>query len=143
MQRVKGLETKLTVVGPSGIEEGLADVRSFEMSWERTVTEEGYLGEASDRYDDVYKGVSFRFEIHMESADYFAFVERVNARSQRRTSSTEIFNVLTTLEFPNGDRPRVNIQDCFFGTLPLNVGGREEYVTATVEGKAQFARTIL
>jgi hypothetical protein len=141
-QRVKGSETRVTVTGPNGIEEGLTDIRSFEFGYERVVTEEGYLGEASDRYDDIYKGISFRFELHLEDQGAFQFVERVNARSQRRTAADEVFNVVTTLDFPNGERPRVNIQDCFFGTLPVAVGGREEYVTMTVEGKAQFARTL-
>lgn len=143
-QRIKGQEVRVTMVAPTGTVEaiGSGGVSSFELEFKTEILSEGYLGETTERKDDIFKGVSGRMEIHLDRQSYFRFVQAVLDRSQRRSAAEARFNVLTSLTFPNGERPRVLLEDIFFGPLPVNVGGRDEYVTATVEFECAQGRFL-
>lgn len=143
-QRIKGQETRVTVVSPAGTEDsiGSGGVSSFELEFKTEVLSEGYLGETTERKDDIFRGVGFRMEIHLDRQSYLQFVQRVTDRSQRRTPADARFNIITALQFPNGQRPRVLLEDVFFGPLPVNIGGRDEYVSATIEGECSQGRFL-
>lgn len=143
-QRIKGQEVRVTVTSPIGTEEsiGAGGVSSFELEFKTEILSEGYLGETTERKDDIFRGVSGRMEIHLERQAYLRFIQRVTDRSQRRTAADARFNVLVSLQFPNGERPRVLLDDVFFGPLPVNVGARDEYVSATVEFECAQGRFL-
>lgn len=143
-QRIKGQEVRVTMVAPTGTVEaiGSGGVSSFELEFKTEILSEGYLGETTERKDDIFKGVSGRMEIHLDRQSYFRFVQAVTDRSQRRSAAEARFNVLTSLTFPNGERPRVLLEDIFFGPLPVNVGGRDEYVAATIEFECSQGRFL-
>lgn len=141
-QRVKGQEVRIIFTSPAGQETSLSDITSFEVEPQLEILSEGYLGETTERKDDIFKGARGRAEIHLESQDYFRFVQRVIDRSQRRAPSDGRFNVLATLSFPNGERPRVLLEDVFFGPPPMNVSSREDYVSATVEFECSNVRYL-
>ncbi|HHH29110.1 MAG TPA: hypothetical protein ENK57_12305 [Polyangiaceae bacterium] len=103
---------------------------------------QGLLNETSDRRDDIFRGVRLEMEVQLESGEFTQFINRVKDRAQRRTPASEQFNALMTLVFPNGDRPRVLIEDLSFGSLPIAVGGRDEYVTVRVEAESSEGRFI-
>lgn len=132
-QRVKGQEVRVTFTGPTGTETGLSDIKSFEFELQLEILSEGYLGETTERKDDIFKGVKGRMVLHIEQQEYFRFTQRVKERSQRRTSANARFDATCSVALPNGQRPRVLLEDLFFGPLPMNVGGRDEYVEATIE----------
>lgn len=132
-QRVKGQEVRVTFTSPAGTETALSAVQSFEFEVQTEILSEGYLGETTERKDDIFKGTRGRMTIHIENQDYFRFVERVKNRSQRRTPSDARFSAVCAFQLPNGQRPRALLEDLFFGPLPVNVGGRDEYVEATIE----------
>jgi hypothetical protein len=143
-QRIKGQEVRVTVTGPAGNEEsiGSGGIASFEIEFKTEILSEGYLGETTERKDDIFKGVGGRMTLHLDRQSYFSFVQRVTDRSQRRTASSARFNVLASLQFPNGQRPRVLLEDVFFGPLPVNVGGRDEYVEASIEFECAQGRVL-
>lgn len=144
-QRIKGQEVRVTMISPAGTEEsiGSGGVSSFELEFKTEILSEGYLGETTERKDDIFRGVGGRMEFHLDRQSYFQFVQRVTDRSQRRTPADARFNVLASLTFPNGQRPRILLEDVFFGPLPINVGGRDEYVSATVEFECAQGRFLL
>ena len=84
-QRIKGQETVVSFVGTEGSEEGLTDVQSSESEFQMQILTDGYLGETSDRRDDIFRGASGSISIHLETPQYFAFARRVIDRAQRRT----------------------------------------------------------
>jgi hypothetical protein len=141
-QRIKGQEVRIIFTSPVGVETSLTDITSFEVEPQLEILSEGYLGETTERKDDIFKGVRGRAELHLESQEYFQFVQRVLDRSQRRTAADGKFNVVATLSFPNGQRPRVLLDDVFFGPPPVNVSSREDYVSATVEFECSFVRFL-
>ncbi len=132
-QRIKGQEVRVVMVSPSGTETSLSDVQSFEVEPQMEVLSEGYLGETTERKDDIFKGCSGSMEINLESADFFKFQQAVIERSQRRTPAAARFNVISTLAFPNGERVRILLEDIFFGAPPVNVGSREDYVSVSLD----------
>jgi hypothetical protein len=131
-QRIKGQEVTVSVQGPDGTEDGLDINASVEFVFDIETLSESYLGETSDRKDELYRGVTGNMEYHMARGSYFDFVQKVVDRARRRSPASEQFNITASLQFPSGERRRIQVQDVFFGQLPLNVGGRQEYVQGTV-----------
>lgn len=143
-QRIKGQEVRVTVVTPTGTEQSIGGggISSFEIEFQTEILSEGYLGETTERKDDIFRGVSGRMSFHIDRPGYFAFVRQVTDRSQRRSPADARFNVLASLEFPSGETSLVLLEDVFFGPLPVNVGGRDEYVEATVEFECAQGRFL-
>lgn len=134
-QRLKGQETEVILVVNGNPQATITDVRSFEIAAKTEVLEEGYLGETTDRYDEIFKGTRGRIELHIENEDILALFAEIIDRARRRTPGTQI-NIKTTLNFPNGDRPLVMVNDAFFGELPLNFASRSDYGTVTLDFQA-------
>ena len=131
-QRIKGQEVNVSFAGPTGTVDGLADIRSFEWEFQLDTTAEGYLGESTERRDDIFRGATGSMEIHMEGGEFFDFVKTVLDRAARRAPAAGQFNITASFDFPNGDRRRVQFVDVFFGNIPGSAPGRDEYVTATI-----------
>lgn len=141
-QRIKGQEVTLSFVGPTGDEDGLQDVVSFEAELDIEILEEGFLGETANRFDDIYNGTTGRMELQIENRDYFRFQQRVQDRAQRRTPAAGKFNAKASFRFPDGTRVRLTFEDIFFGPLPVRVPSRRDYVTATVQWKCTVIRRV-
>lgn len=140
-QRIKGQETEVMIVDNGIPQVTLTDVRSFELAAKTEMLEEGYLGETTDRYDEVYKGVRGRLELHFETQDIFQFFQDIIDRARRRQPGTQI-NIKTTLNFPNGQRPLALISNAFFGELPINFPSRSDYGAVTLDFQAADVQFI-
>lgn len=131
-QRIKGQETEVLLIVDNEPKETITDVRSFEVAVQMELLREGYLGETTDRRDDIFRGTRGRMTLHIENDDIFDMFKQIIDRARRREPGTKI-NIKTTLNFPNGDRPRLQIEDCFFGEIPLVFGSRSDYGEVTLE----------
>lgn len=141
--RIKGQESSLSFVGPTGDEPGLGNIKSWEAELMLEILQEGYIGETADQFDDIYNGVSGNCELHISSSDYFRFTQRVQDRAQRRTAAAGKFVVKANFDFPDGTRARLNFEDVKFEGLPLTIGSRKDYVKAKVSWKCTTVRRIL
>lgn len=139
-QRIKGQEVVLKFTNPQGDQRGLEDVLNFEAEVDIETLEEGYLGETANRYDDIYNGTSGTVELHLETGDYFDFVQLVKDRARRRDAASGKFSVTASFNFPNGERRRLTFEDIFFGPLPLRTPSRSEYVQVTLTWKCTETR---
>lgn len=131
--RIKGQEISLLIVTNGQVEAELNDIRSLTITPRFDLLEENYLGETSTRYDEIFKGCSFDMELHYETQAVLTFIETIKARAQRRTPGT-VVNIKTTLNFANGQRPKIILKDCFFADLPLGFAGRSDYGTLKISG---------
>jgi hypothetical protein len=131
-QRIKGQESEISMVVDGAVMSSTTTIRSLEIAAKTEIKEEGYLGETTNRYDEIFNGVRGHIEGHMETKQVFDIMMAIIDRARRRTPGVKI-NIKTTLNFPNGDRPRVLLQDCFFGEQPIGFGGRSEYLTFRFE----------
>lgn len=139
-QRIKGQEIEIIVLKDGAIQQ-FTDIQSFEFSQETETLEEGYLGEKANRYDEIYKGYTFSLEMHNSSPELFPFLQAIKDRAQRRTPDVMI-NVKATLNYPNGERSRVILNDAFFDSSGISFGGRDEYGTTTIPGKGSDYRVL-
>jgi len=114
------------------------DVRSFEMAFQTEILREGYLGETTDRRDEIFRGIRGRMELHFENDDVFGLFTSIVNRARRREPGVKV-NVKATLNFPNGDRPRIIIPNVFFGEIPIAFGSRSDYGTIGMDFEAESA----
>jgi hypothetical protein len=142
-QRIKGQEVVLGFTNPDGAQDGITDILSFEAELDIEILEERYLGKVANSYDDIYNGCSGQIELHMRTADYLRFQERIQDRAQRRTAADGTFTATASFNFPNGSRARLTFEDIFFGPSPIRVGGRAEYVSGTIQWKCETLRRVL
>lgn len=141
--RIKGQECTLIVTSRAGTEEALGDVKSASVEFQLDILSEQLLGETSDRKDDLFRGMKVSFECQLESSDALRVVDKIKRKSQRRRGSeTESIGIIMTLAFPDGTRPRIMIPDLAFGNIPLNIGGRADYVTLSFEAEASDADVL-
>jgi hypothetical protein len=110
----------------------ITDVRSFEVAVQLELLREGYLGETTDRRDEIFRGIRGRMTLHVENQTFLNFMASVVNRARRREPGTQI-NIKATLNFPNGDRPRVQMNNVFFGEQPFVFGSRSDYGELTLE----------
>lgn len=135
-QRAKGNEVELVIVRDGQPVRSITAIQSFEMTPMLETLSEGYLGETTERKDEIYKGVQGRFECHLETADVFELEAAVVDRATRRTPGT-VINIKATIRFPNGDRARVLIPNIFIGQPALRVASRQDYLAKSIEFVAE------
>jgi hypothetical protein len=133
MQRIKGQETVISIVRDGVLEAELTDIQSFNATLMLELIQQGYLGETSDRFDEVFKGSKFDFEMHHHSQDWVTFNKALIDRARRRTPNV-VINVQSTFNFPNGDTPTWAWPDAFFGEVGVNLPGRAEYMKTKYQG---------
>lgn len=141
-QRIKGQEVVIDVISPGGREVTLGDVVSASLTFQFDVLKQRLLGETTDRKDDIFRGVEGEMEVQLEQAAALEFVGRVKDRATRRSSASEVFAVTMTLEFPEGGSARVQLSPVYFGNIPINVGGGDEYVTLSLTFEAEDGRVL-
>jgi hypothetical protein len=134
-QRIKGQEVTVNVVKDGDLQNSLTDVLSFNMEVLLETKAQGFLGETSNRHDDIYNGVKFDLELQLHSGDWFDFQSSIVDRARRKTPDLQ-FNISVTLVYPNGEERTVSIADAKFGAQPLNISTRGDYVKVKLEGMA-------
>ena len=133
-QRVKGQEASIIIVSGGVQQDTLTDIHNFNIEFEGEIKSQGYLGEKTNRKDDVYNGVKFDFEMHSHSQDWLSFVIAIHDR-MKRNNPTLVVNLTVSLLYPNLDNPSIFLPDAKFGPLPVGLPGRVEYVNKKVQGE--------
>jgi hypothetical protein len=135
-QRVKGQEVAVLITTDGNLEDTLVDIQNCEVEAEFEIKSQGYLGEKSNRKDEIYNGCKFKMDLHLHKQDWFIFQKRIKDRAQRVTPDT-VFNITGVFAFPTGETPTLLIPDAHFGAQPLNISSRGDYVKVTVQGEAE------
>jgi hypothetical protein len=132
-QRIKGQEVVIQIVVNGILQEELTDIQSFHVALNLELLEQGYLGETTDRYDEVFKGAHFDFEMHHHSSDYAVFNQQLVQRARRQAPDT-VINISAQLNFPNGQVVNTLFPDSYFGTPDQTVPARADYVKTKYDG---------
>jgi hypothetical protein len=139
--RVKGQETVLTFISADGVETSFDNLKSSEITFERDILSEGYLGQTTEQKDDIFKGVTGKCEFHLAEPEIFDLVNRINEKTKRRLPG-EVFEMVATYIFPDGRRRRIAINDPKFGSIPINNGSREDFVSISFDFAADDGTII-
>lgn len=131
-QRIKGQEVSVIITRDGSLEAELTDVKSCDFTPQFEIKEEGYLGEKSKRYDEIYNGVKGSLELHIHSGDIFDFVQAVKDRAQRNAPDL-VFNIAGIFAFPSGETRTLTVPDVKFGAVPISTNDRSDYTSVKLE----------
>lgn len=140
-QRLKGQEVELVLLQDGAPQDTLAFAQSMEMTFKTETLQEGYLGETTDRYDTIYKGISGKVKYHYDNPAFLRITLDIINKARRRTPGTR-FNFKATMNFPGGQRARIVIRDIEFGPLPIGFGSRSDYGTYDLDFSASDAQVL-
>lgn len=131
-QRIKGQEVSIIITRDGGLEAELTDVKSAEFTPQFEIKEEGYLGEKTNRFDEIYNGVKGSLTLHIHSGDVFDFIQAVKDRAQRATPDL-VFNIAGLFSFPSGEIRTLTLPDVKFGAFPISTNDRGAYTEVKFE----------
>lgn len=137
-QRIKGQEVEVLINRGGTPLRSVQDFRSLEFTFQMEIKSEGYLGETSNRRDDVFNGIQGKLELHHENQDVLQLAVAIVNRARRRIPGETIM-IKATLQYPNGQRPKVTIPNVFFGPIPFGFSSRTDYGTVSFDFEAEQA----
>jgi len=140
-QRIKGQEVEVLLLLNGEPVSSATAVQSLSIEQQLDVTAEGYLGETTNRRDEVYNGVAGSMALHMDDPDVFNVVQAIVERATRRAAGTTI-NIKAALAFPNGELKRVLVEDCYFGSIPMEFSSRTDFGTLSLDFEAASLRYL-
>ena len=68
-QRIKGQETEISMVVDGVVMSATTTIRTLEIAAKTEIKEEGYLGETTNRYDEIFNGVRGHIDRHGAMTD--------------------------------------------------------------------------
>lgn len=103
----------------------------------------GYLGETTERKDDIFKGVSGTLEMDVQDPEYLYFLDFLMKRAQRKLDlASSRVNVTASFNFPSGATPKLLIRGLAFDASELASSGRDAYVGLSLPYQSEEPRLI-
>jgi hypothetical protein len=140
-ERLKGQETILRFIKDGAVQEELVDIQSFEVDDDMALLSEGYVGETTQRKDDIFNGCSGSCSLHVENATYVNFFGAIVNRARRKTPMFKV-DAITVFSFPDGNSSKKLYADIRFGPIKTSVGSREGYVSVSFDFGCSEGETI-
>jgi hypothetical protein len=131
-QRIKGQEVSILITVDGEVQSEITDLQNFGITPQTELIQQGYLGETTDRYDEIFKGAKGDFEMHTHSQDFVTLEKAIIDRARRKTPDV-VFNIVATLAFPNGDTPTITLPDVKWGPMANTVPNRADYLKIKME----------
>jgi hypothetical protein len=132
-QRLKGQEVSVLVTQDGDVLAEITDIQNFGVTPQVELLQQGYLGMTTQVFDEVFKGCKFDFEMHAHSQDFVDLWKAIIDRARRKQPDL-VFNIVATLNFPNGETPTITLPDVAWGQMPMTVPGQAEYAKFKFEG---------
>lgn len=131
-QRLKGQEVEVRIIVDGVLSDAFTSIGSFNETLKLEKKEEGFLGETTNRYDEIFNGFDGAMEIQVSNQRWMQFQAQIKSRARREQPNLQ-FNVVVTDFYPNGDTPTRTYVDVFFGPQPRSVASRGDYVKVSLD----------
>jgi hypothetical protein len=131
-QRLKGQEVSVRIVQGGVVAGSIDSIGSMNDNVALELKEDGFLGEAVNRFDEILNGFGGDFEFQVHRGDWNNLVQAITDRATRRTPDVQ-FNVIRVDLFPNGDSVTYTYTDAKFGPIPTSVASRGDFVKPKLE----------
>jgi hypothetical protein len=136
-QRIRGEQVQFRISRAGTLVRTLTAVKSMTFTALVEMVSRGYLGETTERKDEIYKGVSIEATFDVESPDAWDLIAAVRNRAvARRYDNTTIITCSFTGLFAGANgvpiKRRMTVPDVKSGAMPIAIGSREEYVGQTL-----------
>lgn len=132
--RLRGQEVEIRVTQAGSVLQSVTAVSTFDDTVETETSQQGFLGEMSDRYDDILHGYSWNLEFQINRATWVQLQRAITDRAQRKTPDM-IFNIIRTDFYSNGDSLVLTYKDVKFGPQNTSVASRVDFVKVKLTGK--------
>lgn len=133
---LKGQDTTVAILVDGNLENELDGVTSCDITFDLTMIESRRLGQTSKVFCSVFDGISISIKSDVTGDAYIDVADAIVARAQRRAGAKIQFDVSTVLSFPDGTVRAITIPRVEFESIPLSIGGGDEFVTLELTGKA-------
>lgn len=142
--RIKGQEVVIRLTRQGRFEGQVTAIRDFSLQLDLQTIQQGYLGETSDRFDDVVNGCSGSLTLNAEGPEVFRLIDFIVRRAQRQIAAGEdvVISATFRFNFPDGRRARMAVRDMKFDAIPINAASRQDYVGISLPFKAPVPRLI-
>ena len=134
-QAIKGQDTVIQIIKGGSVVKSLTSVKDFSLQFDLNIISTGYVGETTERKDDIFKGVSGKITLDWTDPDVIDFADSLVKRSRREVPYFSV-NILTTIVDPKGNYKRIVVPDAFFENVDANMGGRDQYMETTLNFQA-------
>lgn len=142
-ERARGSETFINILVDGDLVSRIDSIKDFEFTHNMDILEDEFLGEDSPRFDSMSKGTGFRISGELTNKEFFTFQQQVMDKAKRRSGSPVQIDITSTFLFTNGETYTIAFEDCAFGSMPVNTGGRSEHVSWTLEGSCSGGREVV
>ena len=123
--RLRGQEVEIRVVAAGSVVSTISAIATFNDNTNFEIKEDGFLGEVTNRFDEVLNGFGGDFEFQVSDATWYTLEQQIEARATRKQPAL-VFNIIRTDFFANGSSAIVTYTDVKWGGMPKNLGGRAE-----------------
>jgi hypothetical protein len=132
-QRIRGEQVQFRISKGGVLQRTLTAVKSMTFTALVDQIKRGYLGETTERVDEIYKGVTIDAAFDTETPDAWDLISAIRNRAvARQYDTTTIITCSFVGNFTGGVRRRITVPDVKSGNLPIMVSSREEYVGQTL-----------
>lgn len=136
--RLRGQEVSVRIIQGGNLLDQIDSVGSLNENTDLEIKQDGFLGEASDRYDQVLHGHGFDLEFQLTSAQWYRFRLAILDKAARRIPDL-VFNVVVAELYANGDNAVTTYPNVSWGAMPKTTPSRADFVKVKVEGKSSDA----
>lgn len=132
--RLLGQQVTIRVVAGAQVVTEINSITNFNHNTVLEIKQDGFLGEVTDRYDQVFSGYKGDFEVQPNTSDHYNFTTKVEEKAKRIQPSLA-FNIIVTEFYPNGQTAIITYMDVVWGGIGDGVGSRKDFK----KGKFEWA----
>ena len=134
--RAMGKSVQVRVLRNGSIVTEITAIKSLTMTTNQRIITEGYLGESTQREDEIADDISLSFSAAPEGPQILLLQQMIYDRATVRVFNHEKVSMTYRVSFPSGQIARVTVPDLFFDPIPLAMSGRDAYLDVSFTAKA-------
>lgn len=141
-ERIRGQENFILITVNNQLVDRIDSITEFSYTVELDTLEENFLGETQPRFDSIAKGTSLAIAGQFANDQFFTLQDAIVGVAERRVGTTTQIDIGSTYVFPNGDLVNLAFRNVYFGAIPVNTGGREDFISWNLEGKCKRVERV-
>jgi hypothetical protein len=120
----------------------LINVNDWTLSPRTDLVEKDYLGEKTTSLDVMHHGYDFNFTVDETSSVVIDLLDLIQWKEENNLPPPR-FTVAATVKYRDGvTRKTEQLIDCRLKVAERGFGGRTEYISSSIEGKARSRKTL-
>ena len=128
LPRLKGQQVEIRFIKGGKIWQAYTNIVSYSVRPKLRVLEQGFLGETTNRHDEVFDGATGNISFHCDRKEAETLIQDVIDRAKGDIATFAI-NIVETNYYPGGDTVKFIYPDVKISDPEKNASGRGDYVT--------------